>query len=141
MRFLDVLPLTEDVLTAALGCESLSFEDALVAAAGDLAGIDAILTSDAGFVRTHDNACTPGDPVSVLERNLGEKHTCRVVRVSEAGAFRVEISDPQAAGARRCHWRTIRRRGKRSGSRASWIPAYGRVRRFLMSATAATAST
>ena len=42
MRFLDVLPLTEDVLTAALGYESLPFEDAQVAAAGDLAGGHAI---------------------------------------------------------------------------------------------------
>ena len=94
MRFLDVLPLTEDVLTAALGYESLSFEDAQVAAAGDLAGVHAILTSDAGFVRAHANACSPGDLVSVLERNLGGESTCRVVRVSEDGAFRVEISDP-----------------------------------------------
>ena len=99
MRFLDVLPLTEDVLTAALGYESLSFEDAQVAAAGDLAGVHAILTSDAGFVRAHANACSPGELVSVLERNLGGESTCRVVRVSEDGAFRALKSFARSPGS------------------------------------------
>ena len=54
MRLLQVLPLTEDVLTAALGYEHLSFEDAQVAAAGDLADGDAVLTRDTGFLKGHE---------------------------------------------------------------------------------------
>ena len=94
MRFLRVLPLTEEVLDTALGYERLSFEDAQVAAAGDLAGVDAILTSDGGFLRGHDLACTPQDLVPLLEAHLGERTVCRVVRVTPEGAFRVEIADP-----------------------------------------------
>ena len=94
MRFLRVLPLTEEVLAAALGYERLSFEDAQVAAAGDLAGIDAILTNDGGFLRAHDLACTPRVLAPLLEAHLGERTFCRVVRVTPEGAFRVEISDP-----------------------------------------------
>lgn len=94
MRLLRVLPLTEEVLDAALGYERLSFEDSQVAAAGDLAGIDAILTNDGGFLRVHDLACTPRDLAPLLEAHLGERTVCRVVRVTPEGAFRVEISDP-----------------------------------------------
>ncbi len=94
MRLLEVLPLTLEVLTDALGYESLSFEDAQVAAAGDRAGIDAILTSDGDFLRRHDLACTPRDIVPLLEEHLGEQPVCRVVRVTPEGAFRVEIADP-----------------------------------------------
>ena len=94
MRFLKVLPLTQEVLDAALGYERLSFEDAQVAAAGDLAGIDAVLTNDGGFLRGHDSACTPQDLVPLLEAHLGERTVCRVVRVTPEGAFRVEIADP-----------------------------------------------
>ena len=94
MRFLQVLPLTEEVLTAALSYELLSFEDAQVAAAGDLAGVDAILTNDGDFIRGHDSACTPRDLISGLEEHLGGQYTCRVVRISSEGAFRVEISGP-----------------------------------------------
>lgn len=50
MRLFRVLPLTEEVLTAALRYDRLSFEDAQVAAAGELAGVDAILTNDDGFI-------------------------------------------------------------------------------------------
>ena len=50
MRLFRVLPLTEEVLTAALRYGRLSFEDAKVAAAGELAGVDAILTNDDGFI-------------------------------------------------------------------------------------------
>ena len=94
MRFLSVLPLTQEVLAAALGYERLSFEDAQVAAAGDLAGIDAILTNDGGFLRGHDLARTPQDLVPLLEAHLGERTVCRVVGVTPEGAFRVEIADP-----------------------------------------------
>ena len=94
MRFLRVLPLTEEVLAAALGYERLSFEDAQVAAAGDLGGVDAILTSDGGFLRGHERARTPRDLVPLLEAHLGERTVCRVVRVTPDGAFRVEIGDP-----------------------------------------------
>ncbi len=94
MRFLVVLPLTEEVLNAALGYERLSFEDAQVAAAGDLARIDAILTNDGSFLRGHDLARTPQDLVPLLEAHLGEQTACRVVRVTPDGAFRVEIADP-----------------------------------------------
>jgi len=101
MRFLEVLPLTQEVLAAALGYERLSFEDAQVAAAGDLAGVDAILTNDSDFLRGHDLACTPRDMVPFLEAHLGERTVCRVVRITPGGAFRVEIAD-QAGG-----WRQI----------------------------------
>ena len=94
MRFLKILPLTEKVLAAALGYERLSFEDAQVAAAGDIAGVDAVLTNDGGFLRRHESACTPQDLVDTLEHHLGTRHICRVVRISPEGAFRVEISDP-----------------------------------------------
>lgn len=94
MRFLEVLPLTREVLAAALGYERLSFEDAQVAAAGDLAGIDAILTGDRDFLRGHPLACRPRDLVSVLESQLGERTDHRVVRITPEGAFRVEIADP-----------------------------------------------
>ena len=94
MRFLEVLPLTEEVLTAALGYDYLSFEDAQVAAAGELAGVDAILTNDADFVKGHMVACRPQHLVPMLEEYLGEKCVRRVIRVTEQGAFRVEISDP-----------------------------------------------
>jgi len=94
MRFLGVLPLTEEVLAAALGYERLSFEDAQVAAAGDLAGVDAILTNDGGFLRGHELACTPRDLAPLLEAHLGERTVCRVVRVTPEGAFRVELADP-----------------------------------------------
>lgn len=94
MRLLRVLPLTEEVLVSALGYERLSFEDAQVAASGDGAEIDAILTSDGGFLRGHDLACAPRDLVPLLEAHLGERTLCRVVRVTPEGAFRVEIADP-----------------------------------------------
>lgn len=94
MRFLQVLPLTEEVLAAALGYKLLSFEDAQVAAAGDIEGIDAILTNDSDFLRKHDSACAPKDLVSGLEEHLGDQYTFRVVRTSQEGAYRVEISDP-----------------------------------------------
>lgn len=93
MQFLEVLPLTKDVLAAALAYELLSFEDAQVAAAGDLASVDAILTNDGGFVRGHESACKPQDLVPALDQHLGEQYNCRVVRVTREGAFRVEISD------------------------------------------------
>lgn len=94
MRFLEVLPLTKEVLAAALDYERLSFEDAQVAAVGDIAGIDAILTSDRSFLRRHQSACTPQDLIDTLEEHQETRHICRVVRVSPEGAFRVEISDP-----------------------------------------------
>ena len=94
MRFLKVLPLTEEVLATALGHESLSFEDAQVAAAGELAGVDAILTNDGDFIRRHELACMPQDLTTGLEEHLGGQFTRRVVRVSPEGAYRVEISDP-----------------------------------------------
>ena len=94
MRFLTVLPLTEDVLRAALGYERLSDEDALVAAAGNLANADAILTNDHDFLRMHKSTCTPQDLVDTLELALGTPHVCRVAKVSQEGAFRVEILDP-----------------------------------------------
>lgn len=94
MRLLQVLPLTEDVLKAALDYDDLSFEDAQVAAAGALEGIDAILTNDADFIRGHEAACKPQDLIPLLEKHLGERCVCRVMRVTEEGAFRVEISDP-----------------------------------------------
>ena len=72
MQFLQVLPLTEDILVkAARGYERLSFEDAQVAAAGDLVGVNAILTSDDDFIREHGAACKPRDLVPVLEEHLG----------------------------------------------------------------------
>ena len=92
MRFLGVLPLTKDILTAALRNEFLSYEDAQVAASGNLKGIDAILTSDRDFIRGYESACSPQNLVGVLEEHFGAHHTCRVVRVT-AGQFRVEISD------------------------------------------------
>ena len=90
MRFLDVLPLTEDVLTAALGYESLSFEDAQVAAAGDLAGVHAILTSDAGFVECSDRpdrhaVCGPRVPRSA---RLSPRLTAYVQAVAVLLAWR-----------------------------------------------------
>ena len=94
MRFLEVLPLTEEVLTAALRYEHLSFEDAQVAAAGERASVDAILTNDAGFVKGHGPACRPQDLIPLLEEHLGERCICRVIKVTEQGAFCVEISDP-----------------------------------------------
>ena len=94
MRFLEVLPLTEEVLTAALRYEHLSFEDAQVAAAGELASVDAILTNDADFVKGHEPACRPQDLIPLLEKHLGERYVCRVIKVTEQGAFCVEISDP-----------------------------------------------
>ena len=94
MRFLEVLPLTQEVLAAALGYERLSFEDAQVAAAGDLANIDAILTNDSGFLRGHGLTYRPQDLVPLLEAHLGERTVCRVVRVTPQGAYRVEIADP-----------------------------------------------
>ncbi len=94
MRLLRVLPLTEDVLTAAMAYEGLSFEDAQVAAAAALEGVDTILTSDADFIKGHELACTPRDLVPLLETHLGARCICRVVQVTEEGAFQVEISDP-----------------------------------------------
>ena len=94
MRLLRVLPLTENVLTAALRYDRLSFEDAQVAAAGELAGIDAILTNDDRFTKVHAAACRPQDLIPVLEEHLGEQCSCRVVKVSEQGTYCVEISDP-----------------------------------------------
>lgn len=94
MRLLQVLPLTEDELTAALRYDHLSFEDAQVAAAGDLASGDAILTNDAGFIKGHERACRPQDLIPALEEHLGEKCICRVIQVTEQGTFRVEISNP-----------------------------------------------
>ena len=94
MRLLRVLPLTEEVLTAALRYDRLSFEDAQVAAAGELADVDAILTNDDGFIKGHGIACKPQDLMPVLEEHLGSQCICRVVRNTEEGAFRVEISDP-----------------------------------------------
>ena len=93
MRLLQVLPLTEDVLKAAIGYEDLSFEDAQVAAAGTLEGVDAILTNDADFIRGYQAACKPQDLIPLLEKHLGERCICRVIQVTEEGAFRVEISD------------------------------------------------
>ena len=94
MRLLRVLPLTEDVLKAAMAYEGLSFEDAQVAAAATLEGIDAILTSDADLIKGHELACPPRDLVPLLETHLGQTCICRVVQVTEEGAFQVEISDP-----------------------------------------------
>lgn len=94
MQFLEVIPLTKEVLEAALNYESLSFEDAQVAAAGDLMGIDVIVTSDDGLIRNHHLARRPQDLVSVLESHLGEQIVCRVIKVTPEGAFRVEIADP-----------------------------------------------
>lgn len=94
MRILEVLPLTREVLTAALGYERLSFEDAQVAAAGDLADIDAILTNDSDFLQGHELASTPQELVPLLEAHLGERTVCRVVKVTPQGAYRVEIADP-----------------------------------------------
>ena len=94
MRLLQVLPLTEDVLKAAIKYEDLSFEDAQVAAAGALEGIDTILTSDVDFIRGHNAACKPQDLIPLMEKHLGERYICRVMKVTEEGAFHVEISDP-----------------------------------------------
>lgn len=94
MRLLRVVPLTEEVLAAALGYDTLSFEDAQVAAAGEVASVDAILTNDSDFIKGHDNACAAQDLLPLLEEHLGATCTCRVVQVTEQGAFRVEISDP-----------------------------------------------
>ncbi len=89
----------EEAGANASGYERLSFEDAQVAAAGDHAGVDAILTNDGDFLRGHDLACTLRDMVPFLETHLGERTVCRVVRVTPEGAFRVEIPD-QAGGWR-----------------------------------------
>ena len=94
LRFLQVLPLTEEVLTAALGYEHLSFEDAQIAAAGDMKCVDAILTNDRNFLQRHDFACAPRDLVAALGEHLGDQYICRVVKTSPEGAYRVEISDP-----------------------------------------------
>ena len=96
MRLLQVVPLTEDVLKAAIGYDDLSFEDAQVAAAGLLEGIDTILTNDADFIKGHEAACKPQDLIPLLEKHLGERCICRVIKVTEDGAFRVEISDRAA---------------------------------------------
>ena len=98
MRLLQVLPLTEDVLKAAIDYEDLSFEDAQVAAAGALEGVDAILTNDTDFVRGHKSAYKPLELIPLLEKHLGERCICRVIicrviQITEEGAFRVEISD------------------------------------------------
>ena len=97
MRLLQVLPLTEEVLAAALRYDDLSFEDAQVAAAGDLAGVDIILTNDADFIKVHETACRPRNLIPLLEEHLGEKCICRVIKVTEQGAYRVEISKPAGA--------------------------------------------
>ena len=94
MQLLQVLPLTEEVLTTALRYEDLSFEDAQVAATGEIASVDAILTNDAGFIKVHEIACRPQDLLPLLEEHLGETCKCRVIQVTEQGAFRVEISHP-----------------------------------------------
>ena len=94
MRLLQVLPLTEEVLAAALRYDDLSFEDAQVAAAGDLAGVGIILTNDADFIKVHETACRPRNLIPLLEEHLGEKCICRVIKVTEQGAYRVEISNP-----------------------------------------------
>ncbi len=94
MRLLQVLPLTEKVLVGALRYDRLSFEDAQVAAAGDIAGVHAILTHDDDFIKVHATACRPENLIPILEEHLGARCACRVVRVSEQGAYRVEISDP-----------------------------------------------
>ena len=94
MGLLRVVPLTEEVLRAALDYDDLSFEDAQVAAAGNIAGVDAILTNDADFIKAHETACRPHDLLPVLEEHLGGACVCRVIKVTEEGAFRVEISDP-----------------------------------------------
>ena len=78
MRLLRVLPLTEDVLNAAMGYDNLSFEDAQVAAAGALEGVDAILTNDISFIKGHEAACTPQDLIPLLEEHLGDRCICRV---------------------------------------------------------------
>ena len=44
-----------------------SLEDAQVAAAGKLAGVDAILTNDADFLKHHEIACRPQDLLPLLE--------------------------------------------------------------------------
>ena len=94
MRLLQVLPLTEEVLKVAIDYEHLSFEDAQVAAAGALEGVDAILTNDVRFIRGHRVACRPQDLIPLLEKHLSESCVCRVIQVTEEGAFCVEISDP-----------------------------------------------
>ncbi len=94
MRLLQVLPLTVEVLTIALRYDRLSYEDAQIAAAGKLADIDAILTNDDGFIKGHDTACKPRDLIPLLEKHLGGQCACRVMKVSEQGAYRVEIADP-----------------------------------------------
>ena len=94
MGLLRVVPLTEEILTAALDYDDLSFEDAQVAAAGGSAGVDVILTNDADFIKAHETACRPHDLLPVLEEHLGGASVCRVMKVTEEGAFRVEISDP-----------------------------------------------
>ena len=94
MRLLEVLPITKEVLITALKYTRLSFEDAQVAAAGKLEGVDAILTNDADFIKGHQIACRPQDLLPVLESRLGEKCICRVIKVTEQGSYRVEISDP-----------------------------------------------
>ena len=93
MRLLQVLPLTEEVLKVAMGYDDLSFEDAQVAAAGTLEGVHTILTNDGNFIRAHKTACKPQDMVPLLEKHLGERCICRVIQVTEEGAFRVEIFD------------------------------------------------
>ena len=74
MRLLRVLPLTEEVLTAALRYDRLSFEDAQVAAAGELADVDAILTNDDGFIKGHGIARKSQDLMPGLEEHLGDNY-------------------------------------------------------------------
>ena len=94
MRLLEVVPVTEEVLIAALDYDLLSFEDAQVAAAGEFAGVDTILTSDTGFLKHHGIACRPQDLIPLLEEHLAGKCICRVIKVTEQGSYCVEISAP-----------------------------------------------
>ena len=82
------------MLTAAPNYEKLSFEDALVAAPGELRGIDVIVTGDRKFIRNHDLAQGSQDVVSIPESHLNELTSRRVVKVTPEGTFRVEIADP-----------------------------------------------
>ena len=93
MRLLQVLPVTEEVLSAALLYDELSFEDAQVAATGELAGVDVILTHDGDFIKGHEIACRPRDLLHLLEQHLGAQCKCRVIKTTEQGTYRVEISD------------------------------------------------
>ena len=88
MRLLQVLPLTEKVLVGALRYDRLSFEDAQVAAAGDIAGVHAILTHDDDFIKVHATACRPENliPIFGSTKNLGVKRrlaswsaSCRLI--------------------------------------------------------------